>query len=307
MKPLPRYMPRVSVIIPTHSRPSLLPRAVESAKAAGADVEVVVVDDASADETGEVCRRLSGIRYVRVERNQGTAGARNIGVLVSTAPYLAFLDDDDERLPDSLDRQIRALDEDPAAGMVYSRVLLVNHDGQSLHPEPSDCPAGDVFWQLLERNFMYPQSALVRRECFLRVGLFKSAIAGIDEWDLWVRIAELYPVVFVDGPVSRYRLPHSASDQLTTNLAAELFVATARHQLELFRLPRAASAPADQRRLARGRLLDLCSDKLLLGAREALSDGSRKRAHKRILAALRLNPFRAARPLTFKLILESWL
>ena len=76
-------MPRASIIIATHSRPQLLPRAVESALAAGVDVEVIVIDDASTDETAAVCRALKGIKYLRVERNQRVAGARNIGLVAS--------------------------------------------------------------------------------------------------------------------------------------------------------------------------------------------------------------------------------
>jgi len=68
--------PKASIIIATRSRPRLLPRAVKSAQAAGSNVEVVVVDDASTDETAEVCRGLSGITYVRAEHNQRVAGAR---------------------------------------------------------------------------------------------------------------------------------------------------------------------------------------------------------------------------------------
>src|SRR5215471_9318658 len=106
-------MVTVSIIIPTHGRPALLPRAVESARAAGTDVEIIVVDDASTDDTANVCKSLPDIKYVRVERNQGVAGARNIGILVSSGRYVAFLDDDDLRLPGSLDAQLAALEANP--------------------------------------------------------------------------------------------------------------------------------------------------------------------------------------------------
>src|SRR5216684_5678821 len=96
-------MPGISVIIPTHSRPKLLPRAIESARAAGTDVEIIVVDDASADDTAAACRELADIKYVRLDRNQGVAGARNVGLLASTGDFIAFLDDDDLRLPGSLE------------------------------------------------------------------------------------------------------------------------------------------------------------------------------------------------------------
>src|SRR6185503_4883445 len=103
-------MSKISIIIPTHSRPHLLPRAVESAHAAGTDVEVIVVDDASVDRTAKVCGELSGIKYVRVDRNQGVAGARNVGLMHAEGEYIAFLDDDDLRLPGSLDLQAQNLD-----------------------------------------------------------------------------------------------------------------------------------------------------------------------------------------------------
>ena len=108
-------MPRVSVIIPTHDRPARLPQAVASARAAGRDVQIIVVDDASSDETANVCRMLAGIHYVRVERNQGVAGARNIGLIASRGEFITFLDDDDLRLPKSLDDQIELLSKSPAA------------------------------------------------------------------------------------------------------------------------------------------------------------------------------------------------
>jgi glycosyltransferase involved in cell wall biosynthesis len=78
-------MPEASVIITTHNRPQRLVRAIESARAASRrDTEVLVVDDASTDETAEVCRGISDIKYVRVDRNQGVAGARNLGILASS-------------------------------------------------------------------------------------------------------------------------------------------------------------------------------------------------------------------------------
>ena len=114
-------MPDVSIIIPTHNRPHLLPRAVESAQRAGRDVEVILVDDASTDATAKVARSLHGIKYIRLEHNEGVAGARNLGILASRADYIAFLDDDDLRLPGSLDAQVEALKENPERGLPAGR------------------------------------------------------------------------------------------------------------------------------------------------------------------------------------------
>ncbi len=118
-------MPGASIIITTTcSRPRLLARAVESALAAGRDVEVIVIDDASpTNETEEVCRRYEGVRYFRAARNQRLGGARNVGILLSRGAFITFLDDD-TRLPGSIDAQREVLLADLAAGMVYGQAAL---------------------------------------------------------------------------------------------------------------------------------------------------------------------------------------
>src|SRR6185295_884377 len=140
-------MSLTSIIITTHNRPHLLRRAVESAHAAGKDVEVIVVDDASTDETARICQSLSGIKYQRIERNQGVAGARNVGLLVSSGSYVTFLDDDDVRLPNSLDAQVKLLEADEKAGLVYGQAIYADQSGEPSNDlYPQVCPEGDVFW-----------------------------------------------------------------------------------------------------------------------------------------------------------------
>src|ERR1700686_1043308 len=198
--------PKASIIITTRSRPRLLPEAVESAQASGSDVEIVVVDDASSDETAEVCRDLSGINYVRVEHNQRVAGAPNIGLVASKGEYLSFLDDDDTRLENSLDAQVKALERDPQAGLIYGRAIWGDQEGPpGSRSYPSECHAGDVFWKLLSRNFIPYGSAGFRRSCLARVGLLDDSIPGLDDWDLWVRIAEIYPVLSAEKPIVVWR------------------------------------------------------------------------------------------------------
>ncbi len=187
------------------------------------------VDDASSDETAEVCRNIAGIRYVRVERNQRVAGARNIGILNSTGDYIAFLDDDDVRLAGSLDLQVAALRAAPAAGLIYSQTLISDAPGdarvnvrnatQSLAPEDfyrRHCPHGDVFWQLLEQNFIPCRAAVFRRSCLLRIGLLAQSVPGIGDWDLWIRIAALYPVIALEQPVMVWRKSSPTSGQGTS-------------------------------------------------------------------------------------------
>ena len=116
-------MPKVSVIIATRNRCALLPRAFESARRAGSDAEIVVVDDASEDQTPEVLKEWNDVHYIRARRRLGIGGARNVGVIASSSEYITFLDDDDVRLPRSIDTQVEALERCPGAGMIYGKVL----------------------------------------------------------------------------------------------------------------------------------------------------------------------------------------
>src|SRR5882672_2049121 len=125
-------MSLTSIIITTYNRPKLLRRAVGSAFAAGTNLEVIVVDDASTDETATVCGDLTWIKYVRVERNQRVAGARNLGLLVSRGEYITFLDDDDVRLPASLDRQLKLLDANEESGLIYGQAICLDQSGKPM-------------------------------------------------------------------------------------------------------------------------------------------------------------------------------
>jgi glycosyltransferase involved in cell wall biosynthesis len=293
-------MPRVSVIIPTHNRPDLLPRAVGSALGAGEDVEVIVVDDASVDETAAVCASLEGIRYVRLDRNQGVAGARNVGILASSADFVAFLDDDDLRLPGSLDLQLKTLLDDPAVGFVCGPVLCADQDGELTGEVSAPKHAGgDLFWELLKLDYpVFPLTVLMRKECLFRVGLFDRDIPGIDDWDLLVRAAEVYKVAVVTEPVGVYRLATPSSGQGTSALPLHLKL-VARGQAGLLDLPRVAAAGRGVRRAVRRNALNNISDILLWNVYTWLPRGAYRYASSCLLAALRLNPRGALRPAVF--------
>ncbi|HKO43100.1 MAG TPA: glycosyltransferase family 2 protein [Pyrinomonadaceae bacterium] len=294
-------MTLASVIIPTFDRPHLLGRAVESARLAGTDVEIIVVDDASTDETSSVCKKLSGIKYIRLDRNQGVAGARNVGILASTGKYVAFLDDDDLRLPESIDVQVKALEAEPGAGFVCGAMVMADQNyqptGEVFLPSQS---SGDVFWELLELDFpVMPLSTLIRKECLLRVGLLNPRLGGIDDWDIFVRIAELYPVLVINEPIGLYRQPTPSSAQGSSAQGAQLLRAV-RHQLSLLKLPRALAASAKQRQSTRRRTLNRVADTLLWSAARRLPEREFGFVCRNTLTALRLNPLRAVRPRAYQ-------
>jgi glycosyltransferase involved in cell wall biosynthesis len=299
-------MPAVSLIIPTFDRPHLLPRAVASAIAAGTDVEVIVVDDASIDETASVCAKLQGINYVRLDRNQGVAGARNAGILKSSAEFIAFLDDDDLRLPGSLDRQLALLETMPDAGFVGGGVLLADQDcNPTGETALVRAESGDLFWKIIELAVhLIPGSVVVRKSCFREVGLFKPHLAGIDDWDMWTRIAEVRPVIVDPEPVCVYRRATPESNQGSSSMARHM-VRASNHQKRLLTLDRARQAPASQRRAVRRMTRRRIADTLSWNAAKELPQGAFRFAAANFFAALRLSPMWAARPTHLQVLLRG--
>ena len=289
-------MPIVSVIIATHNRATLLPRAVKSAQESGTDVEVIVVDDASTDETAEVCRGMSGIRYLRVERNQREGGARNIGIINSTGDYLTFLDDDDVRLPGSIDLQLKALTASPEAGLIYGQAFIADQNGLATNDfYPPRCPQGDVFWELLSQNFIPCGTVLFSRSCLYRTGLLDESVPGVEDWDLWVRIASLYQVIAVDQPLMVWRKSTPASQQATSRAAQMAKMSGVLLRRKWLKLPRAAAAPRDQRRHVRQEFSRNLASHLVFETARALAIGHFSGAQKNALAALRLHPLASVR------------
>jgi len=257
-------MPRVSVIIPTRNRCALLPRAVESARRAGSNVEIIVVDDASTDQTHEVCERWEDVRYVRTWRRLGIGGARNVGIIASSSEYLSFLDDDDVRLPSSIEAQVDSLDACPDAGMIYGRVL---YGDQECRPKggsyPDQCPQGDLFWGLVTWNFIPCSTVVFRRSCLRRLGLLDESAPGIDDWDLWIRVAELYPVLATEQAVAIWRQPTPGSGQFSFRGERMHRQARRMHKDKWLRLPRAVEAGALRRREVTRAFIDRAAQQLV--------------------------------------------
>jgi len=289
-----RTMLTVSIIIPTFNRATFLAAAVESAKVAASDAEVILVDDGSTDNTPEVCRLLRDIRYVRLPANQGLSAARNAGIRLSSSEFVAFVDDDDLRLPGSINLQIQALRAAPNAALCYGRVLFGDSKNRLPTGEvfPLQCPAGDIFWALLEGNFLCPVTVVARRKILLECGLFDVNLRSAEDWDLWLRVAESHPVVSVDEPVAIYRKAATETKQICSD-SVSLFRQMLEVQNVALQRPKATAAPAWKRRRARAQLLKLAYDAMVYEAGQALEAGDGATARAKSREALRLRPLRA--------------
>jgi hypothetical protein len=289
-------MARVSLIIPTFNRPHLLGRCVDSARRAGSSVEVIVVDDASTDETASVCRKLRDIKYVRLDSNRGVAGARNAGLHASTSEYVGFLDDDDLRLPNSIDAQVDLLDADQDAGMVYGRAFY--GDEQCLPKGgsyPDECPQGDIFWELMEWNFVPCLTVIFRRTCLERVGLLDESATGVDDWDLWVRVSELYPVVATGQVVAIWRQPTPNSGQFSFQAETMHRRAHRLHRNKWLRLPRAVEATEECRHHAVRAFADRATQQMISEASSRYRAGRTLDSIRIALEMARLYPRAAIR------------
>src|ERR1044072_2576015 len=192
-------MPAVSVVITTYNPSRLLPRAIESAQNSGTYLEVIVVDDCSSDDTPEVCAQIPGIRYVRLSTNRGLANARNAGIAETSSEFISFLDDDDLRLPGSLDKQLRAITADERIALCYGQALIGDARRQLPTGEiyPLKCPHGDIFWDLLEDNFIPMPAVLARKSSLRKEDCFNTDLDLIEDWDMWLRLSESYLVAAV--------------------------------------------------------------------------------------------------------------
>jgi hypothetical protein len=204
---------RVSVVIPTRNRRELLVRSLATALAQrDVDVEAVVVDDASGDGTAAYLEALADPRIVvvRLGAPEGVARARNAGLEAATAPWVAFLDDDDVWAPDKLSDQLRALTGSAAgwacAGTIVLDAGLVPTAAQRLRdPEAS-------LSRLLSYNVV-PGGAsgvLAATDLVRQVGGFDPTLRVFADWDLWLRLAQISAPAYVDRPLVGYVL-HGAN------------------------------------------------------------------------------------------------
>jgi glycosyltransferase involved in cell wall biosynthesis len=197
--------PTVSVIIPTRNRSRLLRNALDSVEAQEGrgdvfDLEVLVVDDASVDDTPDVVRRYPSVRYIRLETNQGPAAARNRALRGSTGAYVALLDDDDSYLPHRLRIHVEALEANPEYGAVYGQL---QYEGEPPYPEASAAPSGRIFRALLMKEWIYTNVVTIRREALSVAGLFDEQLPTMEHHDFFLRLALHVPFLFMPDVVAR--------------------------------------------------------------------------------------------------------
>jgi glycosyltransferase involved in cell wall biosynthesis len=202
-EPVSDAYPSVGVVLPTHDRPEMLRRALESVLTQDYEGEVravVVYDRAVPDES------LAGdrVRVMANDRTPGLAGARNTGILALDTDLVAFCDDDDVWLPGKLAAQVAALRAEPGA-VLASSAILIDFDGREL---PRVAGRDRVTYAELIRDrlmMVHSSTYVARRAGLVEIGMVDEEIPGSqgEDWDLALRAARRHPIVHVDHPYVR--------------------------------------------------------------------------------------------------------
>ncbi len=283
----------VSIVIPAYNSCEVLPAAIESVLAQtylAGEIEIIVVDDGSTDDTKAVCDRYPSVKYI-YQDNQGVSVARNHGAQASRGEYLLFLDSDDRLLPAAVEIGVAAMQERPAVGFVFGRYLyqLMRADGsQTTEDTFAGQPAvADYATILADKHRIQCACVLFRRLAFESVGGFDPNLAAMEDLNLFLRIARDFPIYFHDRVVSEYRV---GTGNVSSNSAKMLVGAIASHRLQLSYVEQSGRPEyVDAYRAGEGVWIALFGDRLLYEViRLTQASDSPEQHHEAALAKLRL-------------------
>jgi glycosyltransferase involved in cell wall biosynthesis len=220
--------PRVSIIIPTYNRANFLGEAVASALGQDyQDIEVIVIDDGSTDETKSVLETFGDPRLICVrQENRGRSRARNRAIAMARGAYITFLDSDDYYLPSKVGTQVAFLDANPQYGMAYMSAFCVDDHRQALDETYRASVSGRIYPQIA---FYHPHTitlptVMVRREILAQVGMFDEAMQRFEDTDMWRRISKVASIAGIDeiGCHARTHVENKLASQDPTAIASAI-------------------------------------------------------------------------------------
>ncbi len=201
--------PVVTVVIPLFNAQDVIRDTLESVLAQTyGGYEIVIIDDGSTDGSGDVIRSYGDcLRYIR-QPNGGVAQARNRGIAAARGRYIALLDHDDLWAPDKLAKQVAVLDAQPAVGMVVTDVAHIDRAGRPLHQVGPAYQPQHEFARLFVQGFVpTPSATLIRAHILKAISGFDEQFnsAGMDDHELWTRIAEATTIMGIAEPLTYHR------------------------------------------------------------------------------------------------------
>jgi glycosyltransferase involved in cell wall biosynthesis len=200
---------KVSVVIPTHNRRDWLRLTLHSVlQQQNLDLEAIVVDDGSTDDTVEMLADVADprVRIIRHDSPRGVSASRNHGAAEARGEWVAFVDDDDLWAPEKLSRQVEAC---TVTGRTWVYTGSVNIDEQVRIVGGNPPASPEDVSRLIARQNVIPgggSNVIVRRDEFERVGPFDLRLKNTEDWELWIRLAERGPPAWVPRPLMAYRV-----------------------------------------------------------------------------------------------------
>lgn len=204
----------ISVIIPTYNRSSFLKRSIESVLSQTyQNFELIVCDDGSNDNSFEIIKKyLSKITYIK-QSNKGVSAARNLGIKVSSNPYIAFLDSDDEWQKDKLSKQADFFNKNPQSLLVHTDEEWIRN-GKIINKKLIHQKSGnDLFEKSLNLCLISPSSVCMKKSLFTKFGLFAEDLPACEDYDLWLRLTAFINVDFIPEKLTIRYAGHN--DQLS--------------------------------------------------------------------------------------------
>jgi glycosyltransferase involved in cell wall biosynthesis len=203
-------MPKVSVTIPTYNRSGLVKEAIESVLSQTIkDLELVVIDDGSIDDTRSVIESIhdSRVRYYYKD-NGGLASARNMGIAKCTSEYIGFLDSDDLWPNDFLEVMLNRLESNPEYGCVYCPITVTYPDGRKQESHKVElCRSGRITYYLFRNSFIWLQTTLFRRKVLENLK-FDESMRNHADTDALLRLSTQIRFLFVPNVQVIFRTGH---------------------------------------------------------------------------------------------------
>lgn len=207
----------VSIVVPAYNSGRFIADAIESVLAQGhGELELLVVDDGSTDDTAEVVARYGSAVTLMRQANAGAAVARNTGMRAARGRYVAFLDADDVWLPGKIHAQIAHLERHPEVSLCCTRWELLHPDssgGYFIDPPASDRKGSDfasysalTYADLLLDCHVWTSTVVLRRELIDQTGAFNPALRRGQDYDYWLRASRLTPIHRLDATLALYRM-----------------------------------------------------------------------------------------------------
>lgn len=221
-------MPLVSVIIPVYNAERYIGRAIKSALSQTyRDIEIIVVDDGSTDRTAEIIQSFKDPRIRCIyQQNKGLGSARNAGIRESRGKYITNLDADDEYLPEKVAKQVEFFERNPEYKAVYCNTLQFYSDAPDrLFKKRGPHPSGDIFPDLLHSSVINPNTVMLAKEVYEKIGMVDERRDSPEDWELWLRIAGAgYKFGYVDSALVKVEMRKDSKTTPEVNLQAKKYL-----------------------------------------------------------------------------------